>query len=131
MLIMDDIRNFAYHGRTRKVIPHHTKTYGKTYGEEFERPNNEKCCKIEIWKNWLDEFNLHRIVRQVIEKFKCAKKQGAKACGDYRAISLMSQILNRFLKIMHQIIYKLCEEKVADTKFGYELWCFQKAFYKI
>lgn len=64
------------------------------------------------------------------------KKQGAKACGDYRTISLMSHMLKLFLKIIHRRIYKVCEERVTNTQFGFmkgvgtrdALFCLQVLF---
>uniref|UniRef100_A0A8D9EV91 Craniofacial development protein 2 n=1 Tax=Cacopsylla melanoneura TaxID=428564 RepID=A0A8D9EV91_9HEMI len=47
------------------------------------------------------------------------KKPGAKSCGDYRTISLMSHLLKLFLKIIHRRIYRLCEEEIAPNQFGF------------
>uniref|UniRef100_A0A8D8SXR8 Craniofacial development protein 2 n=1 Tax=Cacopsylla melanoneura TaxID=428564 RepID=A0A8D8SXR8_9HEMI len=47
------------------------------------------------------------------------KKQGAKRCSDYRTISLMSHMLKLFLKIMHKRLYRICEEQVSPTQFGF------------
>lgn len=47
------------------------------------------------------------------------KKPGAKNCSEYRTISLMSHLLKLFLKIIHKRIYKLCEEQVSPTQFGF------------
>uniref|UniRef100_A0A8D9EQ38 Craniofacial development protein 2 n=1 Tax=Cacopsylla melanoneura TaxID=428564 RepID=A0A8D9EQ38_9HEMI len=47
------------------------------------------------------------------------KKPGAKVCGDYRTISLMSHVLKLFLKIIHKRIYRLCEEEIAPNQFGF------------
>lgn len=41
------------------------------------------------------------------------KKTNARDCGDYRTISLMSHILKIFLKIIHQRIYKKCDENAG------------------
>lgn len=47
------------------------------------------------------------------------KKPGAKSCGDYRTISLMSHLLKVFLKIIHKRIYRMCEEGLTETQFGF------------
>lgn len=47
------------------------------------------------------------------------KKPGAKTCGEYRTISLMSHMLKIFLKIIHRRIYKTCEEQISSTQFGF------------
>uniref|UniRef100_A0A8D8VC16 Craniofacial development protein 2 n=1 Tax=Cacopsylla melanoneura TaxID=428564 RepID=A0A8D8VC16_9HEMI len=47
------------------------------------------------------------------------KKAGAKKCGDFRTISIMSHLLKIFLKIIHSRIYKKCEEQVSDSQFGF------------
>ncbi|KAL1447016.1 hypothetical protein WDU94_015647 [Cyamophila willieti] len=47
------------------------------------------------------------------------KKPGAKVCGDYRTISLMSHMLKLFLKIIHKRIYRQCEEQIAPNQFGF------------
>jgi len=47
------------------------------------------------------------------------KKPGARACNDYRTISLMSQLLKVFLKVIHKRIYKVCEEYMSETQFGF------------
>ena len=47
------------------------------------------------------------------------KKPGASKCSDFRTISLMSHLLKLFLKIIHRRIYKLCEEQIAPTQFGF------------
>uniref|UniRef100_A0A8D8Y176 Craniofacial development protein 2 n=3 Tax=Cacopsylla melanoneura TaxID=428564 RepID=A0A8D8Y176_9HEMI len=47
------------------------------------------------------------------------KKPGAKVCGDYRTISLMSHILKLFLKVIHRRIYRLCEDEIAPNQFGF------------
>uniref|UniRef100_A0A8D8VL77 Craniofacial development protein 2 n=2 Tax=Cacopsylla melanoneura TaxID=428564 RepID=A0A8D8VL77_9HEMI len=62
----------------------------------------------EIPKDWLkSEFII------------LPKKQGARKCGDYRTISLMSHLLKLFLKIMHRRLYRICEEHVSPTQFGF------------
>lgn len=45
------------------------------------------------------------------------KKPGTR--NDFRTISLMSHLLKIFLKIIHSRIYKLCEEQVSDSQFGF------------
>lgn len=47
------------------------------------------------------------------------KKSSAKNCEDFRTISLMSQSLKLFLKLIHQRIYKICEEQISCTQFGF------------
>lgn len=48
------------------------------------------------------------------------KKQVAQACGDHRTISLISHLLKLFLKIIHQRIYRIWEERVTYTIWIYE-----------
>ncbi|CAG9795225.1 unnamed protein product [Diatraea saccharalis] len=47
------------------------------------------------------------------------KKTPPKSCGAYRTISLMSHLLKIFLKIIHQRVYRKCEEGLSDTMFGF------------
>lgn len=47
------------------------------------------------------------------------KKPSAKYCTDYRTISIMSHLLKIFLKIIHRRIYRLCEEQLSETQFGF------------
>ena len=47
------------------------------------------------------------------------KSNSAKRCEDYRTISLMSHVLKIFLKIIHNRIYKKCEENISETQFGF------------
>lgn len=47
------------------------------------------------------------------------KKNGAKTCSEYRTISLMSHMLKIFLKVIHRRIYKICEEQISSTQFGF------------
>ena len=44
-----------------------------------------------------------------------------KQCDEYRTISLMEEddLLKLFLKIIHKRIYKICEEQVSATQFGF------------
>lgn len=55
----------------------------------------------------------------VSEFIMLPKKQGAKMCSEFRTISLMSHLLKLFLKVIHRRIYKVCEERVANTQFGF------------
>ena len=47
------------------------------------------------------------------------KKPRAKRCSDYRTISLMSHLLKVFLKIIHQRLFRLCEEQLGRSQFGF------------
>lgn len=47
------------------------------------------------------------------------KKPSVKCCDDFRTISLMSHLLKLFLKIIHQRIFKICEEQMSNTQFGF------------
>lgn len=47
------------------------------------------------------------------------KKPNASKCNEFRTISLMSHLLKIFLKIIHSRIFKLCEEQISDTQFGF------------
>jgi Reverse transcriptase (RNA-dependent DNA polymerase) len=47
------------------------------------------------------------------------KKPGAKFCGEYRTISLMSHMLKLFLRIIHNRIYQKCEEQISHNQFGF------------
>ncbi|XKL64613.1 hypothetical protein PGB90_004699 [Kerria lacca] len=48
------------------------------------------------------------------------KKPNAKSCSEFRLISLMSHILKIFLKVIHNRIYKKCEEHYGSTQFGFK-----------
>uniref|UniRef100_A0A8D8Q762 Craniofacial development protein 2 n=1 Tax=Cacopsylla melanoneura TaxID=428564 RepID=A0A8D8Q762_9HEMI len=77
---------------------------------------------IKILCNIFNEiYNSGNIPKEwlVSEFIMLPKKQGAKTCGEYRTISLMSHLLKLFLKIIHRRIFKLCEERVANTQFGF------------
>lgn len=47
------------------------------------------------------------------------KKNNAKKCEDHRLISLMSHSLKLFLKIIHQRIFRKCEQNISDSQFGF------------
>uniref|UniRef100_A0A2A4JBK9 Reverse transcriptase domain-containing protein n=1 Tax=Heliothis virescens TaxID=7102 RepID=A0A2A4JBK9_HELVI len=47
------------------------------------------------------------------------KTNNAKKCNAYRTISLMSHVLKVFLKIIHNRIYKMVEENISNTQFGF------------
>uniref|UniRef100_A0A8D8SMX4 Craniofacial development protein 2 n=1 Tax=Cacopsylla melanoneura TaxID=428564 RepID=A0A8D8SMX4_9HEMI len=47
------------------------------------------------------------------------KKPNARKCSDFRTISLMSHLLKIFLKVIHGRIFKLCEEQVSESQFGF------------
>lgn len=47
------------------------------------------------------------------------KTNNAKKCSDFRLISLMSHVLKLFLKIIHNRVYKRCEEGIGDEQFGF------------
>lgn len=47
------------------------------------------------------------------------KTTNAKRCNEYRTISLMSQTLKIFLKIIHNRIYKRCEAVISESQFGF------------
>ena len=47
------------------------------------------------------------------------KKSNARRCDDHRTISLMSLVMKLFLKVVHQRIYRKCEELLSDTQFGF------------
>lgn len=47
------------------------------------------------------------------------KKNNARKCDQYRLISLMSHTLKLFLKIIHQRIFKKCEQTISDSQFGF------------
>lgn len=47
------------------------------------------------------------------------KKPSTKTCEEYRTICLMDHLLKVFLKIIHKRIYRLCEEPLSPTQFGF------------
>ena len=47
------------------------------------------------------------------------KKPKPQTCNDFRLISLTSQLLKMFLKIIHNRIYQKCEENIGTTQFGF------------
>ncbi|XP_039291049.1 uncharacterized protein LOC120352831 [Nilaparvata lugens] len=47
------------------------------------------------------------------------KKSSAKACGDFQTLSLMSNMLEVFLKVIHKRIYNICEEQISPNQFGF------------
>lgn len=47
------------------------------------------------------------------------KKSNANRCDQFRMISLMSQVLKLFLKIIHGRIYNKCEKEISPTQFGF------------
>ena len=47
------------------------------------------------------------------------KKSGANECSQFRLISLMSHALKIVLKIIHQRIYRKCEQNISDEQFGF------------
>lgn len=48
------------------------------------------------------------------------KKNQAKNCGDYRLISLMSNALKVFLRVLHACSFSKCEERSGETQFGFK-----------
>lgn len=48
-----------------------------------------------------------------------SKKSVPKHCGDYRLISLMSQILKLFIRILYHRIRNKCKFDFDDTQFGF------------
>ena len=48
------------------------------------------------------------------------KKANAKTCSEFRLISLMSHALKTFLRIIHNRIYRICEEHCGETQFGFK-----------
>lgn len=69
---------------------------------------NKIYCSEKIPHEWLSS-----------EFITLPKKPGAKECEDFRTISLMSDILKLFLKIIHRRIYRICEEQIAPTQFWF------------
>ena len=49
------------------------------------------------------------------------KKNGANKCSQYRLISLMSHALKVTLRIIHQRIYRRCDQYVGQEQFGFRL----------
>lgn len=47
------------------------------------------------------------------------KKNGANKCSQFRLISLMSHTLKIVLKVIHQRIYRKCEQNISDEQFGF------------
>lgn len=47
------------------------------------------------------------------------KKSNADHCDQFRMISLMSQVLKLFTKIIHGRIYNRCEKEISTTQFGF------------
>lgn len=47
------------------------------------------------------------------------KKPNANRCDQFRMISLMSQVLKLFTKIIHRRIYNRCEKEISPTQFGF------------
>jgi len=47
------------------------------------------------------------------------KKNNTRKCIEFRTISLMSHLLKTFLKIIHGRIFKLCDEQMCETQFGF------------
>ena len=47
------------------------------------------------------------------------KKPGARKCAEFRLISLMSQVLKVFLKIIHRRIRRKCEQDVSELQMGF------------
>lgn len=47
------------------------------------------------------------------------KKPNADHCDQFRMISLMSQVLKLFTKIIHGRIYNRCEKEISTTQFGF------------
>lgn len=87
---------------------------------EFFKLLDEESIKMlcKIFNNIYDTGTIPK--EWLISEFiLLPKKQGAKKCGEYRTISLMSHLLKLFLKIIHRRIYKICEERVSDTQFGF------------
>uniref|UniRef100_A0A8D8Z4U1 Craniofacial development protein 2 n=1 Tax=Cacopsylla melanoneura TaxID=428564 RepID=A0A8D8Z4U1_9HEMI len=87
---------------------------------EFLKLLDEESVKMlsKIFNNIYDSGNIPK--DWLISEFiMLPKKQGAKRCGEYRTISLMSHLLKLFLKIIHRRIYRICEERVTDTQFGF------------
>jgi len=46
-------------------------------------------------------------------------KNSAICCDDFRTVSLISYLLKLFLKIIHQRIFRICEEQMSNTQFGF------------
>lgn len=87
---------------------------------EFLKLLDEDSIKF-LCKIFNNIYNTGNIPREWLlsEFVMLPKKQGAKKCEDYRGISLMSHLLKIFLKIIHKRIYKICEERISDTQFGF------------
>lgn len=47
------------------------------------------------------------------------KKSSAKRCDEFRLISLMSQVLKLFLKVLHNRIRRKCEQDMSDQQMGF------------
>lgn len=98
---------------------------GKAPGPDDVQSEILKLCddkfKKELTVIFNDIYNSGVIPQEWLrsEFIVLPKKLGAKKCSDYRTISLMSHLLKLFLKILHRRLYKICEEQVSPTQFGF------------
>ncbi|KAI8436544.1 hypothetical protein MSG28_010075 [Choristoneura fumiferana] len=113
-ILRDEIRNALYHAKT-----------GKAAGPDGIYVEILKLIEDEHMDALTNLFNLIYDLEQIpIDWLRSTfvtlpKKKNAKKCEEYRTISLMSQVLKLFLKIIHARIRVRCDEQLGDSQFGF------------